>query len=129
MNIDFQLLIKEATRIVGDFKTIGCVTFGGVGAAILSSSGNVFSGVCVDAACGIGFCAEHAAIAEMLKNKQYEILACVAVETSGKPVPPCGRCREFMYQLSPKNLNAKIMISITEVVSLRDLLPHAWAYD
>lgn len=128
MNIDFKKLIAAATEVVGDFQTPGCVIGCEVAAAILSPTGEVFTGVSVEATCGVGFCAEHAAVAEMLKKRQTKILACVAVGKSGNPVPPCGRCRELMYQLSPENLEAQIQISQTEVHTLRELLPHTWSY-
>lgn len=125
---DLAPLLEAARGVVGEFHGDGCVSAGDVGAAILSSSGEVFTGICIDASCGIGFCAEHAAIAEMLKKRQTRILACVAVGTNGNPIPPCGRCRDFMHQLSPANGGALIMISASEVRTLRELLPHAWDY-
>jgi cytidine deaminase len=36
---------------------------GDVACALLTSKGNIFLGVCLDISCGIGFCAEHTAIA------------------------------------------------------------------
>src|SRR5258708_37066110 len=110
MRVDFKQLIAAATGVVGEFRTKGCVTAGGVAAAVLSDTGEVFTGVCIDAACGIGFCAEHAASADMLKKRQSKIVACVAVGKNGEPVPPCGRWREFRYQLSAENLSARIQV-------------------
>jgi cytidine deaminase len=126
--VDFTTLIEAAHAIVGEFRSNGCVSAGGVGAAILSGSGEIFTGVCIDASCGIGFCAEHAAIAEMLKKRQTRILACVALGKDHMPIPPCGRCRDFMHQLSPENMNSVIMVSNSEVRTLRELLPNAWDY-
>ena len=60
-------LIAAAPALVGEFRTSEDCMAGGVAAAIMSGSGRVYTGVCVDTQCGMGFCAEHAAVAEMLK--------------------------------------------------------------
>lgn len=41
---------------------------GGVAAAILTSSGNVYTGVCIDTSCTLGMCAERNTIANMITN-------------------------------------------------------------
>jgi cytidine deaminase len=128
MQVAFQQLNSAAAALVGDFQTPGCITGCEVAAAILSVNGEIFTGVSIDAACGIGFCAEHAAIAEMLKRRQSRIVACVAVCRKGKPMPPCGRCRELMYQLSPENLAAQIQVADSDVRTLAELLPKTWDY-
>ena len=76
-------------------------------------------------ACGMGFCAEHSAIAEMLKNRETQIEMIVA--TDEKSIrPPCGRCRELMFQVDRKNLNTKVYLSEEEYVTLEALLPQRW---
>jgi cytidine deaminase len=100
--------------------------YGGVGAAILTKSKKIYTGISLDNACGIGFCAEHAAVAEMLKNKETEIELCVAVSKRFKILPPCGRCRELLYQIDKNNLNAQIVVGINETLPLSTLLPLQW---
>ena len=101
--------------------------FGDVAASILTDSGAVFSGVCIDTSCGTGFCAEHAAIAAMVTAGEYRILKIVAVwrGQSGElfVLPPCGRCREFIRQIDPRNLDAEIILGEDTSSPLRDLLP------
>ena len=72
----------------------------------------------------MGFCAEHAAIAAMITAGESRIDKIVAVHEGGV-VAPCGRCREFMYQINHDNLDTKIMLKMGEV-TLRELLPHIW---
>jgi len=36
---------------------------------------------------------------------------------------PCGRCREFMYQINKQNLNTDVILEKNEVVKLNELLP------
>jgi cytidine deaminase len=96
-----------------------------VGAALRTTSGAIYTGVCIDLACGIGFCAEHAAIAEMLKHREVEIDAIVAVNNSWI-LPPCGRCRELIAQISPRNADTQVILPGERVVTLRELLPEHW---
>ncbi|MFV8394298.1 hypothetical protein [Corynebacterium hindlerae] len=53
----------------------------------------------------------------------------VAVSRRGPVLAPCGRCREFISRLSPKNLDAEVLVNETEVVRLRELQPHRWPSD
>jgi len=118
-------LIAKAREVAGMFSLGGELSAGTVGCALLTKAGNVYTGICVDVYCGIGFCAEHSAIAEMLKGRETEIEMIVAV-TEDKILPPCGRCREFMYQVNPKNLRAKVIVPGGKAVTLDKLLPLNW---
>jgi cytidine deaminase len=98
---------------------------GDVACALLSSRGNLYLGVCIDICSGIGFCAEHGAIAAMITGGESSIAKIVAVSSDNKVLPPCGRCREFMYQIDESNLDStEVILGETTVVKLRDLLPH-----
>jgi cytidine deaminase len=119
-------LIQAATRLVGEFRTSQDCVAGGVAAALMTRAGNVYTGICLDTACNLGFCAEHAAIAEMLKARESEIEAIVAVGRSGIYVP-CGRCRELIRQVSPANATTRVIIGVGRVALLPDLLPFAKA--
>ena len=46
---------------------------GHVSCALESINGNIFTGVCIDLPCALGFCAEQAAIAEVLSAADREI--------------------------------------------------------
>ena len=105
--------------------------FGDVGAAVLSETGEVFTGVAVDTA-GWGLCAERSALAAMITAGQYRIARVVAVwkdETTGRlhVLPPCGICREFMRSIDEANLAALVIVGRDRSVPLRELLPlHEW---
>ena len=71
------------------------------------------------------FCAEHAAVAEMLKHRETEIAKIVAV-TEKKILPPCGRCRELMLLTNPANSKTQVIVSEDRTVKLANLLPHHW---
>lgn len=124
--MDFIELYNIARSAAKPFKLSEYAEAGGVGAAILTVSGNVYTGVCIDTACSMGFCAEHAAAAAMITAGENEISKIVAVGSRGNVMPPCGRCREFLSQIADANLNAEVMVSDTTVVRLKDLLPYDW---
>jgi cytidine deaminase len=116
-------LIAVARRLVGEFRTSKNCVAGGVAAAILSDTGRLYTGICIDTSCSMGFCAEHAAVAEMLKARESVIASVVAVSATKGIVPPCGRCRELMWQLDPRNRTARVIVGEGEVLALEDLLP------
>jgi len=94
-----------------------------VAAALETVAGNVYTGICVDTHCGMGFCAEHSAIAEMLKARESEIRTIVAVTMPEGVIPPCGRCSELIWQVNPKNCGTRVIVGREVVVSLAALLP------
>ena len=119
-------LVDAARSVQGTFElTRAEFTAASVGAAVRSVSGAVFTGVSIHLACGVGFCAEHAAIAEMVKHRQVEIEAIVSVNAD-RVIPPCGRCRELMAQLSLKNAKAHIILPDMRTRPLHELLPEHW---
>jgi cytidine deaminase len=119
-------LIAAARAVAGKFQTSDDCIAGGVAAAIRSQSGRVYTGICIDTACSMGFCAEHAAIAEMLKARESMIEMAVAVGADGNILAPCGRCREFMWQIDSRNHAARIIVGLDQIVSLHELLPQPW---
>ena len=124
--MDIQELINEAYEITGIYKSSDECSSGSVGAALLTKAGYIYTGICIDCACGIGFCAEHSAIADMLKNRESEISMIVAVTIDKKVLTPCGRCRELMYQINRANADTQIVINSNESTTLQELLPLYW---
>lgn len=102
------------------------ISCGDVAAAIETADGNVYTGISIDTACSLGHCAEHGAVSEMLKHGEYRIKAVVAVDSSGNAVPPCGRCRELMSQLSPDNRQAIVEVRNGIFKTLEELMPFDW---
>jgi cytidine deaminase len=121
-------LIEAASRLAGEFRTSADCVAGGVAAALLTRSGNLYTGICVDTACSLGACAEYSAIAEMLKARELEIAAIVAVH-GAQVVPPCGRCRELIRQVADANSRTRIIVAPGRVAFLSELLPFQWNAD
>jgi len=120
---DYGDLIAQAHHLARPIKPSELCTAGTVASVIISRSGKTYTGICLDFSCSLGFCAEHAAIAEMLKAHESEIALVVAVDEHGTVLPPCGRCREMMWQLNPANKDALVILSLDRALPLRDLLP------
>jgi len=119
-------LIEKAKSVLKPRKIKHGFTVGDVGCALITDKGNVYLGVCIDTASGMGFCAEHSAIAAMVTHGEHIIKKIVAVVEDGTPIPPCGRCREFMHQIHEENLGAEVIIKKNKSVKLKDLLPFTW---
>ncbi len=119
-------LIDSAAKFLRPHR-VGDRLFGDVAATLVTASGQRFSGVCIDTGSGTGLCAEHAAIAAMVTAAEYRISAIVAVWRDEQErlyvLPPCGRCREFMRQIDPANLDTIVVLSGQRTALVRDLLP------
>jgi len=119
-------LIEAAKAACGAFRLRENFSVGSVGAAILTAQGNIHTGICVDLACGLGCCAEAAAVAAMLKARETHVLAVVAVSDAGVLSAPCGRCRETIAQVDMQNLDCAVILGDGREVPLRALLPEHW---
>jgi cytidine deaminase len=121
--MEFSSIIAKAQQLARPIRTSEDCCAGDVACVIVAESGNEFTGICVEFECGIGFCAEHAAVAEMLKHGESQIKLVVAVNKLGEVMPPCGRCREMMWQLNIANRNVLVILSGVEARPLSELLP------
>ena len=102
---------------------------GGVAAAVEAGSGRVYVGVCVDAACSLGVCAERNAFFNMITCGESVLRRVVAVDWDGRALPPCGACRELMAELMPetyKSVEIMLDYEAARVVTLGDLTPEWW---
>ena len=110
-------------------KVSDYVEAGGVAAAVLSTSGKIYTGVCVDTCSTLGICAERNAIFHMLTQGEQEITKVLAIMSNGKTGAPCGACRELMVQLMPKTYQSiEIMMDMESgrTVTMGELTPEWW---
>ncbi len=122
--------LTELARAALNPRTLSSLAdAGGVASALVTDSGNVYTGVCIDTSSSMGFCAEHNAIGNMVTNGESRILTIVAVNWDGKILPPCGRCREFIYQMNDDNRSTRVLLEDNRVATLSQLLPEHWAED
>ncbi len=122
-------MIKAAQAVQNQRKISEYIEAGGVSAAILSSEGNIYTGVCIDTACTLGICAERNAIFNMITNGEQEIKRVVCIMTDGRVGgAPCGACRELMVQLMPDKYSQieVLMDSGGRTALLSELTPDWW---
>lgn len=125
----WEELYKAAKAVQNGRKISDYVEAGGVAAAILSASGKMYTGVCVDTCSTLGICAERNALFNMLTNGEQEVCKVLAIMPNGKTGAPCGACRELLVQMMPRSYeNVEIMIDFEsgKTVKLGELTPLWW---
>lgn len=100
-----------------------------VGAAVLTEKGNLYrAGNVENASYGLTLCAERAALACALAEEGpgLRVRALAVLSDRPGPFPPCGACRQAIYEFGPKALvlfqgpDGFLEVPITE------LLPHTF---
>lgn len=122
-------MLNAAKSVQKPRQISGYVEAGGVAAAILSKSGKIYTGVCVDTCSTLGICAERNAIFNMITNGEQEISKVLAIMPDGKTGAPCGACRELMVQLMPdsyKDIEIMLDCEKEKIVTLGELTPEWW---
>ena len=122
-------LYAAAAAVRKERRISDYVTCGEVSAAILSGSGRIYTGVCIDTCSTLGICAERNAIFNMITNGEQVIEKVIAILPDGSSGAPCGACRELMVQLMPeKYKGVQIMMDYEaeNVVTLGELTPAWW---
>ena len=96
-----------------------------VGAALLTSSGEVIKGCNIEnATYGLTTCAERVALLKALSEGHRTFARIAVVADTDSPTPPCGPCRQLLWEycgdipVVMANLS-----SITATLQLADLLP------
>lgn len=125
---DIWKMVYDAARMVVNPKKIsGQICSGGVGAAVLTKNGNIYTGINIDTDCSLGMCAERNAISTMITNGEFEIKMVAAVNKKGQVLPPCGACREFMMQLKNSKDIEILVDNNGTIVKLKDLMPYSYS--
>ena len=107
----WETMYRAAIAVQNPRRISDYVTAGEVAAAIVSASGKIYTGVCIDTCSTLGICAERNAIFHMIANGESEISRVLAILPDGKTGAPCGACRELMVQLMPDTYqNVEIML-------------------
>ncbi|MBO8158672.1 cytidine deaminase [Thermosyntropha sp.] len=102
-----------------------------VGAALLTSSGNIYTGANVEnASYGLTICAERTAIVKAVTAGERDFNV-ICVTSSGKGfVYPCGACLQVLAEFSPH-----IRVIVTDENDnyceylLKDMLPNLFLFD
>jgi cytidine deaminase len=100
-----------------------------VGAAILTSRGEIFVGCNVEnSSYGMTNCAERTAIfsAVAKSGPDLEIVAVAVANAQGVPCSPCGACRQVIYEFGPRATIFYQGAKGEKQSSITDLLPEGF---
>ena len=124
-NYDSDQLVKAAKQ-ARNFSQAKYSNFP-VGAALLSDDGQVFSGCNVESSSySMTICAERVALTKALSEGTTKFKAIAIAAKDGDFCPPCGACRQLLYDYAP---NIDIILTDGKNIKsykLADLLPLAF---
>lgn len=101
-----------------------------VAAALVTSNGNIHTGVNVEnASYGLTICAERVAVFKAVSEGDKEIERIAVISSSDGKVFPCGACRQVLNEFS----HGDLFVIISDISGggmekhrLADLLPHSF---
>ena len=99
-----------------------------VGAALLTRSGKIFAGCNIESSSyGLTICAERVAIFSAISDGEKEFLAIAITSQSGESCPPCGACRQVLWDLA-KDIDVVLVVDSKEFQRFKvsELLPEAF---
>ncbi len=129
MDAVWKEMYEAAKAVLQPRRISEYVTAGEVAAAVLSKSGKIYTGVCMDTCSTLGICAERNAIFQMVTNGEQEIDKVLCILPDGTNGAPCGACRELMVQLMPKSYqHIEIMLDFStgKTITLGEITPLWW---
>jgi cytidine deaminase len=99
-----------------------------VGAALEAEDGTIFSGCNIESASyGLTMCAERVAIFKGVSEGYRRFTAVAIVTAMHSPTPPCGACRQLLWEFAP---DAEVILANLQGVEqryrVRELLPAAF---
>jgi cytidine deaminase len=103
-----------------------------VGCALITTSGNVYSGCNVEnASYGLTTCAERNAIANAIGAEgEIEIEQLVVYTPTDTATPPCGACRQVIYEFTRKaEIHSFCDSRESTTHPINELLPGAFDFD
>lgn len=99
-----------------------------VGVALRTSKGHIFAGCNVENASSAGVCAEQSAVSAAVGAGDRAIREVAIVSNLPKALPPCGRCRQTLWEFgSPETVVTwRNQAGESHSATLGDLLPFAF---
>jgi cytidine deaminase len=100
-----------------------------VGAAIESSSGQVYAGCNVEnSSYGATICAERSAIVQMVAAGETKLVRAAVVTDAAEPSTPCGICRQVLAEFGGDVQLICAGASSARVLTLRELFPEPFRF-
>ncbi|HLR01473.1 MAG TPA: cytidine deaminase [Virgibacillus sp.] len=100
-----------------------------VGAAVVTTDGNVYTGCNIEnAAFPVSCCAERVALFSAIANGEKTFKAMAVVADSDRPVPPCGSCRQVMSEFFGNDTTIYLsnLKNQIETLNVESLLPFSF---
>ena len=121
-------MYEAAKAVLSERRISEYVTCGEVSAAILSKSGKIYTGVCIDTNSTLGICAERNAISTAIAAGEKSKIKKVAIYSPNtKLCWPCGACRQWFTEFE-QGQDMKIIVEDKDgspiEFTVEDLLPH-----
>jgi cytidine deaminase len=126
VTVDWEALRREARAMTGR----AYAPYSGVlvGAAGLAEDGRLVRGCNVEnASLGVTLCAECGLVSDLVAGGGGRLVALVVVAGDGRPLAPCGRCRQVLYEHGGAEL--ELDRGYGPPVPLGALLPDAFGAD
>ncbi len=123
--IEWKLLRDKAIEISG--RAYAPYSRFTVGAAALCDDGRIVTGTNVEnVSYGLGLCAECAVVCATVSGGGGRLLALAVVDADGRPLSPCGRCRQLLYEHGGPGM---LIDTAAGPRPLAELLPDAFGPD
>jgi cytidine deaminase len=97
-----------------------------VGAAALTSDGRIFTGCNIEVSVyGLTICAERVAVFKAISEGARQILKVAIVADSEKVAPPCGACRQVIWEFGTEQTQVIMANAAGQIKKLKiaQLLP------
>jgi len=130
----WETLYKEAQKQYHPQQVTPFLYAHGVVCALEAEDGRIYTGFCIESCCGVmDLCAERVAALNMYVNSGQRVIKRLIAFRDKPPYGggsgmPCGACREFLMQLSPKNKDTQILVDYDQrqTITLGELMPNWW---
>ena len=123
--VDWDELRAEATDAAG--RAYSPYSRSPMGAAALLDDGSILTGCSVEnASFGLSLCAECGIVSALYDSGGGRIVALTLVDADGTLLPPCGRCRQLLFETGGPEL---LVDSPDGPRRLDQLLPDAFSGD
>ncbi|MET1133398.1 MAG: cytidine deaminase [Aeromicrobium sp.] len=120
--VDWDALTKYAVEVMN--RAYAPYSKYKVGAAGLVDDGRVVLGCNVEnAAYGVALCAECGMVSALHSTGGGRLRAVVCVDGQGRPVMPCGRCRQLLWENGGPECQ---LLTASGVKSMAEVLPDAF---
>lgn len=121
--------LLDAARLATNHAYVPYSSFP-VGAAVLTDSGEIISGVNIEnASYGLTVCGERVAVFNAAAQGHRTIRAVAVVATRAQGVTPCGACRQVLNEFKPEDADMIVILDGKHgplIKPLADYLPNAF---